>query len=207
MAVFTGGVDVASNGAIAETDALVYVEIARRGRELNDHWLQSHYGALSRFFSLRLANPSDIDDLVQETLIKVHKYFIDYNIRIDRGEYCEAYMFRNAANVLTDFLRKMTVRRQGLHAHIEDVAEGDWLASNNCLSFDPEGELEMQQCRDHLNRCLAALNPRTRNIFSLSRFTGLSCKDISREEGVSVSSVEKHLNKARAALHEFYEMM
>ena len=183
------------------------MESARRSREVNNQWLQSQYGGLSLFFGRRLANSSDIDDLVQETLIKVHKYFIDYNIRIDRGEYREAYVFRNAANVLTDFLRKMTVRRQGQHTHIEDVAEGDWLASTHCISFDPEGELEMQQCSDYLNRCLAALNPRTRSIFLLSRFTGLSCKDISREEGVSVSRVEKHLNKARAALHEFYEMM
>ena len=208
MEVVNREINATSNKVVKNCRALARGECARRTRELNDLWLQSLYGALKRYFCRRLSNWNDIDDLVQETLIKVHKYLVEYDVRIDAGEYQISYVYRNAANVLTDSLRKKKmVRRHQYHTQIEGVAEAEWLMSTRCVSYDPEGELEMQQCQDHLNQCLAALNSRTRNVFLLSRFSGLSAKQISLEERVSVSCVEKHLSKAKAALHEFYKMM
>jgi len=207
MDIVNRDINAASNKTVVNCRAIDCRESARRTRELNDLWLQSLYGALKRYFARRLSNWNDIDDLVQETLIKVHKYVVDYDVRIDGGEYQISYVYRNAANVLTDSLRRKTVRRHQYHTHIEGVAEGEWLMATRCVAYDPAGELEMQQCQNHLNQCLAELNSRTRSIFLLSRFSGLSAKQISLEEQVSVSCVEKHLSKARSALHEFYKMM
>jgi len=207
MEVVNREVNITSNKPLVDCRVLTCREGVARSRELNDLWLQSHYGALRCYFGRRLSDWNDIDDLVQETLIKVHKYFVDYDVRIDSGEYRVSYVYRNAANVLTDSLRKKTVRRHQHHTQLEGVAEAEWLMSTRCVSYDPEGELEMQQCQDHLNQCLATLSSRTRSVFLLSRFSGFSAKQISLEERVSISCVEKHLSKARAALHEFYKMM
>jgi len=207
MDIVETNLNVASNKEIVNCGALDCGEGARRRRELNDLWLGSLYGTLKRYFARRLSNWNEIDDLVQETLIKVHKYTVDYDVQIDAGEYRISYVYRNAANVLTDSLRKKTVRRHQYHTHIEGVAEGEWLMATSSVTSDPEGVVEMQQCQNHLNQCLAALSSRTRSIFLLSRFSGLSAKQISLEEQVSISCVEKHLSKARSALYEFYKMM
>jgi len=207
MDVINTNLNVGSSKIAVNCRDLDCGEGARRRRELNDLWLSSLYGALKRYFFRRLSNWNDIDDLVQETLIKVHKYICDYDVRIDAGEYQISYVYRNAANVLTDSLRKRTVRRHQDHTHIDSVAESEWLMATRCVTYDPEGVLEMLQCQDQLNRCLAALNSRTRSIFLLSRFSGLTAKQISLEEQVSISCVEKHLSKARSALREFYKMM
>jgi len=207
MEVVNRDVNALSDKALKDCRAMSSRENAKGSRELYELWLQSLYGDLKRYFARRLSNWNDIDDLVQETLIKVHKYTVDYDVQIDAGEYRISYVYRNAANVLTDSLRKKTVRRHQYHTHIEGVAEGEWLMATSSVTSDPEGVVEMQQCQNHLNQCLAALSSRTRSIFLLSRFSGLSAKQISLEEQVSISCVEKHLSKARSALYEFYKMM
>lgn len=171
-------------------------------RNLQGAWLQSQNKRLFRFFRSRISNASDIDDLVQETKIKIYKQLVDFDLRVECDEYCDAFVYRNAKNVLTDFLRKMRVRRYGSHTFLDDTDEDDWIMSGRAPLSDPEGELQMQCLHQQLMLRLDNLHERTRKIFLLHCLKGLGYRDISLAEGVSISCVEKHLRKAKDALKD-----
>ena len=60
----------------------------------------------------------------------------------------------------------------------------------------PESGLEAEQLRQTIARTVAAMPPQRRTIFALSRQENLSRQEIARRLGVSVRTVDKHLELA-----------
>lgn len=145
--------------------------------------------ALRAFFSRR-APSSDVEDLVQEVLLRIHKRqpgAIVTNV--------EGYLFEVAANVLIDRGRRDRTRRRSDHCELQEI-------HHPVDEMSPERVL---QGREQMARVLAALNTlpdRTRRIFILVRFEEMSYKLVAQRLGVSVSAVEKHVMKALRHLHE-----
>ena len=79
---------------------------ARRLEELS----QKYRPALSRYFGKRAFQQADVEDLVQEVLVRLA-------VRGDGSdiEKPEAYLMRTATNVWRDFLRKKRTHAQDFH--------------------------------------------------------------------------------------------
>ena len=60
----------------------------------------------------------------------------------------------------------------------------------------PLSEFEAEQLRQTIARTVAAMPPQRRTIFALSRQENLSRQEIARRLGVSVRTVDKHLELA-----------
>lgn len=142
------------------------------------------HAPLLQFF-LRRVNPSDAEDLVQETFVRL--------LRLrDTGpiDNIEAFLFKIAGNLLRDRARRQKTYRK----HFDANAETD-IGSE---VFGPERVIESREALQGLLKGLAALSDKTRDIFVLHRLEGMKYAEIAEFYGISRSAVEKHMIKALA---------
>jgi len=144
--------------------------------------------ALSRYFGKRLYQQADVEDLVQEVLLRLAVRGNGSNI-----EQPEAYLMRTATNVWRDFLRKKRTHAQDFHDEfLEERHPNAELGPDHVLT-----------AKESVEVVLAALNElpeRTQQIFILCRVEGLRQKRVANRLNISVSAVEKHMMKAIAHL-------
>lgn len=149
---------------------------------------QEYRPALTRFFRKRARQPADVDDLVQEVLMRLAV----------RGEGAAidqpgAYLMRTATNVWRDFLRRSRTHAQDAHEEYDD----DWHAR---AESGPADVLEGVQSVETLIAVLNELPARTRQVFVLCRVEGMRQKSVAQRLRISVSAVEKHMIRAIAHL-------
>lgn len=144
------------------------------------------------YFRRRLGGRrEDTEDLTQEVFVRLTR-------RPDRnnGETLEGYVFKIASSVLADWRRNRIVRRSDAHDSLDHAAESVTFPSILIEDRSPERVLAGKEALQNLEKALAELNQRTRNIFLLSRMEGVHQQDIALRLGVSVSTVEKDILKA-----------
>ncbi len=157
-------------------------------RERLDALARDYRPALTRYFGKRAHQRADVDDLVQEVLLRVA-------VRGDGSsiEQPEAYLMRSASNVWRDHLRKKKTHAEAAH---------DAYDESDVTPID-DGPASLASADESLARLIAILGeltPRTRQIFVLRRVEGMRQKAVAKRLGISVSAVEKHMIKAIAHL-------
>ena len=143
---------------------------------------------LARYVRVRLRNDEAIEDVIQELWLKVQT--------VDSGPIAEplAYLYRMAENLVLD--RKRAEQRRVARDHLwtEHCADGDDLSAD--VAPSPE---RVVIARDYLRRVdarLALLPERTLFVFRAVRIDKRPQKELATELGISVSAVEKHLQRA-----------
>jgi len=155
--------------------------------------LSVRYGqAVRRFFSRRLRDGADVEDLTQEVFARLLK-------RAELGEIAniEGYLFHTAANLLRERARK-AARRPGDDPGLDPGLDPD--LAESVEDFSPERILLGREAYARMVEALQELPERARTIFVLNRFEELSAAEIARRLGVSVSTVEKDMMRAIAHL-------
>jgi RNA polymerase sigma-70 factor (ECF subfamily) len=174
----TGGeADGHPNGAMPRAAGLEQVYLLNRDR-------------LLRFLRARGAG-DDTDDLLQELWLKASST-IAGPVRDPLP-----YLFRTANNLMLD-------RRRALLRQVK--RDSEW-ASPDGVSGEQASETPSSEravfARDELattEQALAALGERTESVFRRFRLDGANQRAIAAEQGISLSAVEKHLQKAYRAL-------
>ncbi|MBB4618477.1 RNA polymerase sigma factor [Sphingomonas abaci] len=105
----------------------------------------------------------------------------------------ESYMMRMAHNLMLDRARATRRRLTRDDDYHRDGAEDG--AAPSALA-----DLIARERLDQVDRLLAALGERTDRIFRRHRVEGVAQRDIAAELGISLSAVEKHLQKAYRAI-------
>lgn len=156
-----------------EEGGLVAVLIANRAR-------------IARFLRARLGDDSEAEDALHDLWIKLQTS--------QSGPVADplAYLYRMAANAASD-RRRSAVRRER--------RDSDWAGTEEAdeASAKLVGAERMLIVRDELaqvERALAGLPDRTSRIFRAFRVDGVSQQLIAAEHGISISAVEKHLQRA-----------
>ena len=142
--------------------------------------------ALLRFLHGRTHYAEDAADLLQETFARFAR--MSFPGKLDNPA---AYLQRIAANLLVDRARAPAHRLA--HVPLDDLQLIDPAPS-------PLSETETREMARRLDAALARLKPKTRQVFLLHRFEGLTYERIAARLGLSPSSVEKHMSKAIAHL-------
>lgn len=104
-----------------------------------------------------------------------------------------SYLFRAAENLIRDRRRSSVSRER---------RQFDWHETSVAPQEEPEGErvlIARERLRE-VNAALAALGPRVEQVFRRYRLEGIGQAAIARDLGISLSSVEKDLQKAYRAL-------
>ena len=151
--------------------------------------------ALQRFLRARLRGQGDPEDVLQDLWVKLES--------LETGPVAEplAYIYRMAENLVLD-RRRSDIRRTN--------RETEWTKGQidgslgQAVDSQPGAERQLL-ARDHLRRVDAALDDlpeRTAFAFRSVRIEGVQQKEIAASMGISLSAVEKHLQRAYRAVLE-----
>lgn len=146
---------------------------------------------LERFMLARGCDAGEVDDLVQDLFLKVE------DLRSGPIASPRAYLFRMAANLVLDARRGR--RRQ-------QSRDDGWARARFGLDLDstpdpsPEDIAISRDLFARVEAALAAMPARTAEVLRLYRLEGLPQKAIAERLGLSLSAVEKHLQRAYRAL-------
>lgn len=144
--------------------------------------------SLLRYFGRRFSKACEIEDMVQEVFVRLVR-----RAGVGNLENPQAYVFETASSVLKDRLRKMRTRHEVFHEPFRpDHHEG--------ADFSPEDVLLARERLSNATAALLELPERTRVIFTLRRLEGLRFQDIAARLDISVSAVEKHMQRAMSHL-------
>jgi len=155
--------------------------------------LQPHEGMLRAWLRSRFGDESDVDDIVQEALIRVLKAKEKTEIASPK-----AFLFATARNLALGGIRKKIYRsEQNLADYNEiDILDED---ENIAATVSRSEELEL------LTKAIQSLPTRCRQIITLRKIYGLPQKDIARELGISVNTVETQGTIGMRKLGEYFE--
>jgi len=133
---------------------------------------------LRAYFSHRMSsNPTDVEDLVQETLLAVHLRRASY----DRAQPFTAWAYAIARYKLIDHWRRRKIRATTPLGDVEEFLAAETVVSDDGLD---------------LTRALASLPPRQRALVEDVKITGLSLSEAGAKAGVSEGAAKVALHRA-----------
>ena len=145
--------------------------------------------ALMAFFVRRIRDLHEAEDLTQEVFARL----AGQQLAMDSAD---AYIFQVAANLLRDRNRRLGVRQRFEEAALDPSSRQE--------EFDPSRILLGREELKNISQALGELAPRTRTIFLLYRLENMKRGEIASMYGMSVSGVQKHLEKAMGHLIRRY---
>jgi RNA polymerase sigma-70 factor (ECF subfamily) len=185
-----------------QTDAAT-VALARGGdSEAFRVLVERHSRAVYRIAHRMTGNPSDAEDVVQETFLKAYRQLGRFESRANFS----TWLHRIAVNCSIDLIRSRPHREAGHDtADLEEMGGAEVL--ENTGHKTPERLMLSTEVQDRIASAMSALSARERAAFVLRHFEGHSIDDISRSLGLK-SNATKHsifraVRKMRAALEPF----
>lgn len=153
--------------------------------------VQPHEPAL-RAYLHNFAQLADVDDLVQETYVRLLKARDRGPIGSPRG-----LLFATARSAARDFFRRRAVRATPSVTEVDCSRVYD-------EAPDVAETVSRQQETDLLQQAIAALPVRCREILVLRKFHHLSHREIAQRLGIAEHTVEAQLTKALHRCETFF---
>lgn len=153
------------------------------------------FASLVRFLGSRFVPSQEASELAQDAFLKLH------SANAAEVTSPKSYLFRIAANLAIDYLRKQNRHNVSTHIPLDDIE-----------LVDPSPGLEQdftnKQAYEKLCKAALELPPKCQQVFILQKFYGLSHAEIAKEVGISKNTVERHMVKAlsfcRKRLSNYY---
>ena len=146
---------------------------------------------LRSYVARRVASASEVDDIVQEILVRVHKGLATLR---DEGSF-GGWVYRIAARAIADAARAQAREPAAPGAEIADVAEGS-----------PEEAADLQL---ELGECVALFVARLpspyREAITLTELQGLRQKDAAQMLGTSLSGMKSRVQRGREKIREMFQ--
>jgi RNA polymerase sigma-70 factor (ECF subfamily) len=144
-------------------------------------WRKRWNRSLLRFIGRRVRAPVDIEDLAQETYLRLLRAR-----DLSKVRHPQAYLLRVASHVISEWRTRQPPR------DMLEVMDENVLESATPLEF----VLETEVCQESLDRVLAEMSPVTRAVVLLRCRESRSCSDIARELELTDRQVRRHLTRA-----------
>jgi RNA polymerase sigma factor (sigma-70 family) len=138
---------------------------------------------LARYFQRRVP-VDEVADLVQESFRRVIKH---------RPERPGSFLMRTATNLVLELKRFAARRHTQQHVPFDEAT---------VPGRDPHAQLEARDTLRRVERALAKLKPKTRNIFLMARVDGKSYAEIAEIYGMSEEGVKKQVATATWQLRQ-----
>jgi RNA polymerase sigma-19 factor, ECF subfamily len=153
-------------------------------------WQQRWNRSLFRFLGRRVHSVVDIEDLAQETYLRLLR-------ARDLGEVRnpKAYLLRVASHVIVEW-RDRQPEPESIVEVDDDQLIGD------CA---PEFELEARLSQDRLNRTLDSVSPTMRAVLLLRLRDERSCQDIAQELDITLRQVRRYIARGYERLRSALE--
>ncbi len=146
----------------------------------------AYRNSLKAFLHSKIANAADVDDLLQEIMIKTYNNLA----HLQKSESIKPWIFQIANRTIIDFYRK---KESPNTLSSEEL----WYASGD---YDVKGELS--RC---IEPFLQALPEEAADLLRSIDLEGVSQKNYALQEGISYSTLKSRVQKARTELKALFE--
>ena len=150
-----------------------------------------HRGALQRYVGRLTSGAEDIEDLVQETYLRVYS-LPDFHV----VESPKALLFRIAHNLVVERARREKAQRTDTVADLEALNVYSHYAP-------PDEQTDSSRRFDFFCAAVDRLPPLCRRVFVLRKVFKLSREEISEVLGISTSTIEKHVAKGLVRCRDY----
>ena len=148
--------------------------------------LKEFSSAVRAFYSRRINHAETVEDLVQESLMGIHRARHTY----DSAQSFASWAFAIARYKMTDYFRKRE-RVYSKEVGIEDMEQ----------TFGAEDEQE-QELSEELEKALSALPQKQRQTIEALKIQGKSVREVSKELQMSESAVKVTAHRGYKSLRE-----
>ena len=153
--------------------------------ELKDIW-EAYQHQLKAFLHSRINNPVDVDDVLQEVLLKTHQ-----NLHtIQNSGSIKAWLFQVTHRTVIDYYRRQSKAPQ-------TIAE------------EPSQDVASPDVMQALSPCVApfikGLPEESATLLQAVELEGISQKQLAADMGLSYSTLKSRVQKGRAQLRELFE--
>ncbi len=166
-----------------------YAELIRTGDESAFRALFESYSESLLDFAFGFIRDVQVcEDIVQEVFVSIWRNRTKLNPELS----LKAYLYKSVRNQALKYLR---------HANVEREAER-YLQELYYVPRTPEDELYQVEMTVLLDRTIRQLPERCRTIFLMSRFDGLSYREIAEVLDISINTVKTQMGRAFASLRK-----
>jgi RNA polymerase sigma-70 factor (ECF subfamily) len=141
---------------------------------------------IKAFVSRRITNMADVDDVVQDTLLSIHRAGHTY----DTNRPFKVWMFTIARHRLNDCLR-----RNYRKATFTEIS-----LSNLTYEISLAGVTERWDQLEYLNKILDSLPEKQKKIVTMMKIEGYTAEDAAKKMNMSVSAVKVAAHRAYKSL-------
>ena len=156
-----------------------------------EHLFDRYRDAIRRLLVQRLGPASDVDDLLQETFIKVYINLHRYSAQYTFGQ----WVYTIARNTFIDFVRRRP----------DDLPIDERFKAPASLAPNPEESVINRQQRSQIEDYLERLAPRYRQLIRLRFFEELSYEEIADKLVIPLGTVKTQIHRAREQLCRFIQ--
>lgn len=152
--------------------------------------LYDRYSKKLYYFSLKyLHNTYEAEELVQSIFVSIW----EHRKSLDASRSLKNYIYRSAVNYIYNYMKKRAIRER----YIETEIQNGELHSNQTYE-----QIHLHDLEKFISFIVEALPSQQQKIFQLSRFDGLSHKEIAVKLNLSVRTVENSIYRALKLIRE-----
>ena len=159
--------------------------------------LYNEHHSLVRAVAYQMTGPNDLDEIVQQTFIKIWKSFASFR----NESKPTSWIYRVTTNTALDFLRSRH-RHQGFTD--QELSEGEAKKQDLSASVTPERETAT---KDLVQKGLMALSEDHRTVLVLAFLHDLPLSEVAEVLEVSEGTVKSRLHYAKAAFRDYLGKM
>ena len=156
-------------------------------REAFERVFRDHFGRLADYANRMVGSRDSAEDVVQEVFVGLWTN----RERISTPENLIAYLYRSVRNRGLNYLR---------HERLVTNFRTSRSAEGQPDSVPADRSTELGEIDAALRDAMAALPPRSREVFGLSRNEGLTYPEIAATLGISIKTVETLMGRALKAI-------
>lgn len=178
-------------------DQILIKGLKEKNKVIFDLVFTFYYSGLCAFANRFVNNRSAAEDIVQDYFVKLWENSGSITI----SSSLKSYLFASVKNRSLDYLKHQQVRKN---------KKMDAFSPATVLP-DELWEFTETELREIINYAMQKLPPRTREIFEMNRFLGLSNEQIANQLGISKRTVELQISNAlkilRAELKDLHPVL
>lgn len=169
-------------------DVVTIQRILSGDRQTLHSFYHTYSPKLARFISSKIHNPTDAEEILQDTLYAFLEAIRDFA----GTSTMQTFLFSIASHKIVDFYRKKKIK----HVLFSRAPQLEALVSP---LFTPEEQLDTVMLKEKIHNVLRRILPRYRDILLMKYIDGLTVGAIAQKFTVSFKSVESQLFRARKA--------
>lgn len=153
--------------------------------KIEDIWLE-YRAALKRFLHAKVSNEADVEDLLQDILIKTYNN-LD---AVKTKKSVKSWLFQIANNTIIDYYRK---KGRAQAANVEHLLH---------LDSSPESKIDLSNC---ISPFINALPDEHASLLTAIDMNNQSQKEYAEQLGVSYSTLKSRVQKSRGLLKKVFD--